>query len=81
METNTPKTVQPEAKSEVKPDLMETGDSPTKPVKPKTWIPNKTSKPEDLGKIRYFAMSSEFGSSETTDMYTEGKSHCIVSPR
>jgi len=80
METNTPKTVEPEAKSEVKPELMETGDTPTKPVKPKTWVPNKTSKPEDLGKIRYFAMSSEFGSSETTDMYTEGKSHCIVSP-
>jgi len=53
---------------------------PTKPMKPKNWIPRRTCKVEDLGKITYFMTSTEFGSSETTHQFSEEKSHCIVSP-
>ena len=67
--------------SETKPEPMETSDSPPKPMKPKSWIPRKQCKLEDVGKITYFLTNSEFGSSEATAVFSEEKSHCIVSPR
>jgi len=69
-----------EPTSEVNPEPMETGDSSAKPLKTKNWVPKKKCELENLGKITFFLANSEFGSSETTTLYSEEKSHCVVSP-